>query len=223
MIARVGPCEVEARRQVCRIGRTVEQREQDAAPGGIRQCPSKPIHGFEPVRKRQHALNSTVTADQSAREAGSDPWRTRNRSSFGTARPARAGSTTRSATPRCCNRSAIASSRPCARRAANAYSTSAAATATCQSVQREKSHRMARSPVSTSPFRCWPTRRADAAGVSNVQFQQGVRGIGLARCVVRRRVQSIRCHVLRGPHRGVHEHGALAEFAYGRLSVRVLA
>ncbi len=50
----------EARREVGRVRGTVEQCEQDAATCGIGERPTEPIHRFEPVRKRQHALNSTV-------------------------------------------------------------------------------------------------------------------------------------------------------------------
>ena len=60
----VGPREPERPGELCRIARTVEQRDQQPAPGGVGQRTPDPREGGVLGLTGQHALNRTATTEQ---------------------------------------------------------------------------------------------------------------------------------------------------------------
>src|SRR5690625_1280506 len=77
MIGHVGACEVQIAGQLCRVGRPVEQRQDDPGPGRVDQRAAQPVHHVQARSNGQHALNYTARTEVVLRNPESLSVRTR--------------------------------------------------------------------------------------------------------------------------------------------------
>ena len=77
MIGHVGACEVQIAGQLCRVGRPVEQRQDDPGPGRVGQRAAQPVHHVQARSNGQHALNYTARTEVVLRSPESLSVRTR--------------------------------------------------------------------------------------------------------------------------------------------------